>query len=365
MQPENSKFEFPPVFHPAVSHWFEKTFDAPTAVQMAAWPEIVNEERVLIAAPTGSGKTLAAFLCAINELVLQSRQGALEDKVHVLYISPLKALSNDIEKNLQAPLQGIAGELLASGESPHNIRAAVRTGDTPPGERAKMSKRPPHILVTTPESLYLLLTSVSGRNMLAGVATLIVDEIHALAGNKRGSHLSLSLARLDALCGVPPERIGLSATQKPIRTIADYLCGGRECAIVDTGHKRHMDIQLELPDSPLAPVLANEVWEELYARLEAYILDHRTTRAAVPAPGRASWRKLRNRPPWQPVPQTPAGGRAGPESRPAESPGGDRFAGTRYRYWPRGPGLPDGYAGQYCFLAATHWPFRACCRRNP
>jgi ATP-dependent Lhr-like helicase len=277
MQPENSKFEFPPVFHPAVSHWFEKTFDAPTAVQMAAWPEIVNEERVLIAAPTGSGKTLAAFLCAINELVLQSRQGALEDKVHVLYISPLKALSNDIEKNLQAPLQGIAGELLASGESPHNIRAAVRTGDTPPGERAKMSKRPPHILVTTPESLYLLLTSVSGRNMLAGVATLIVDEIHALAGNKRGSHLSLSLARLDALCGVPPERIGLSATQKPIRTIADYLCGGRECAIVDTGHKRHMDIQLELPDSPLAPVLANEVWEELYARLEAYILDHRTT----------------------------------------------------------------------------------------
>ncbi len=264
-------------FHPAVSGWFEKTFAAPTAVQTAAWPKITEEKRVLIAAPTGSGKTLSAFLCAINDLVLQSRRGVLEDRVHILYISPLKALSNDIEKNLQAPLQGIADELAASGESPHNIRAAVRTGDTPPGERVKMAKRPPHILVTTPESLYLLLTSVSGRNMLAGVSTLIVDEIHALAGNKRGSHLSLSLARLDALCGFPPARIGLSATQKPIERIADYLCGGQQCAIVDTGHKRQMDIRLELPDSPLTPILANEVWEELYERLVAYIEDHHTT----------------------------------------------------------------------------------------
>ncbi len=264
-------------FHPAVAAWFEQTFDAATAVQITAWPEIATKNRVLIAAPTGSGKTLAAFLCAINELVLQSRCGVLEDKVHVLYISPLKALSNDIEKNLQAPLQGITEELASKGESPHNIRAAVRTGDTPPGERVKMVKRPPHILVTTPESLYLLLTSVSGRNMLAGVSTLIVDEIHALAGNKRGSHLSLSLARLDAMCGSPPARIGLSATQKPIRKIADYLCGGLECAIVDTGHKRHMDIQLQLPDSPLAPILSNEVWEELYEQLVAYIADHRTT----------------------------------------------------------------------------------------
>ena len=267
----------PSLFHPVVGDWFEQTFVNPTAVQAAAWPEIAAQERVLIAAPTGSGKTLAAFLCAINDLVLQSRHGVLEDRVHILYISPLKALSNDIEKNLQAPLQGIARLLADAGETPHNIRAAVRTGDTPAGERAKMSKRPPHILVTTPESLYLLLTSVSGRNMLEGVSTLIVDEIHALAGNKRGSHLSLSLARLDALCVKPPGRIGLSATQKPIRKIADYLCGGRECAIVDTGHKRHMDIQLELPDSPLAPILSNEVWEELYERLVAYILDHKTT----------------------------------------------------------------------------------------
>ena len=161
---DNSITTMPDEFHPAVLAWFKKTFNAPTPVQTAAWAEIVEQERVLIAAPTGSGKTLAAFLCAINELVLQSRQCQLEGRVHVLYISPLKALSNDIEKNLQAPLLGIADELAASGESPHNIRAAVRTGDTPQGERAKMVRRPPHILVTTPESLYLLLTSVSGRN---------------------------------------------------------------------------------------------------------------------------------------------------------------------------------------------------------
>jgi len=264
-------------FHPAVSGWFENAFAAPTAVQSAAWAKITTEQNVLIAAPTGSGKTLAAFLCAINALVLQSRQGALEDKVYVLYVSPLKALSNDIEKNLQVPLEGIKAGLAASGEPGAGIRAAVRTGDTPQSERAKMRKRPPHILVTTPESLYLLLTSVSGRDMLAGVSTLIVDEIHALAGNKRGSHLSLSLARLDALCGEPPARIGLSATQKPIQRIADYLCGGQQCAIVDTGHQRHMDIQLELPDSPLAPVMSNEVWEELYDRLVTYISEHGTT----------------------------------------------------------------------------------------
>jgi len=267
----------PERFHPAVKSWFETTFNTPTPVQFSAWPQILEKERVLIAAPTGSGKTLAAFLCAINELVLKSRQGILKDGVQVLYISPLKALSNDIEKNLQAPLQGVARILSDNGEPAHGIKAAVRTGDTPASERAKMVKRPPHILVTTPESLYLLLTSVSGRDMLAGVSTLIVDEIHALAGNKRGSHLSLSLARLDALCSRAPSRIGLSATQKPIKSIADYLTGGLECAIVDTGHKRDMDIQLELPESPLAPVLANEVWEEIYERLVAYINEHHTT----------------------------------------------------------------------------------------
>jgi len=267
----------PEDFHPAVRRWFTGSFASPTTVQTAAWKEIATQQRVLIAAPTGSGKTLAAFLCAINDLVLRSRQGGLEDRVHVLYVSPLKALSNDIEKNLQAPLEGIANELAADCEPAHGIRAAVRTGDTPAGERTRMAKRPPHILVTTPESLYLLLTSASGRNMLAGLSTVIVDEIHALAGNKRGSHLSLSLARLDALCGAPLARIGLSATQKPIGRIADYLCGGLECAIVDTGHKRHMDICIELPESPLTPVMANEVWQELYDKLEAYVEAHRTT----------------------------------------------------------------------------------------
>jgi len=277
MSADNLAIPFPDEFHPAVRRWFSRTFATPTTVQSAAWQEIVRQPRMLIAAPTGSGKTLAAFLCAINDLVVQSRHGGLEDRVYVLYVSPLKALSNDIEKNLQAPLEGIAGELLSDGVPAHNIRAAVRTGDTPAAERTKMARQPPHILVTTPESLYLLLTSVSGRNMLAGLSTVIVDEIHALAGNKRGSHLSLSLARLDALCHTAPTRIGLSATQKPIKRIADYLCGGLDCAIVDTGHKRHMDIRLELPESPLAPVLANEVWEELYEKLVAYILEHRTT----------------------------------------------------------------------------------------
>ena len=277
MFPLDESNRLPGFFHPAVNTWFGSTFAAPTAVQTEAWPKIAAEQRVLIAAPTGSGKTLAAFLCAINELVLQSRCAALEERVHILYISPLKALSNDIERNLQAPLQGIAEILAAGQQPPHGIRAAVRTGDTPPGEREKMRRRPPHILVTTPESLYLLLTSVSGRNMLADVSTLIVDEIHALAGNKRGSHLALSVARLDALCSRPPVRIGLSATQKPIRRIADFLCGGQQCSIVDTGHRRHMDIRLELPQSPLAPVLSNEVWEELYERLVAYIDEHHTT----------------------------------------------------------------------------------------
>jgi len=277
MSADNLPMLLPDEFLPAVRSWFNRAFATPTPVQTAAWDEIVRRPRVLIAAPTGSGKTLAAFLCAINDLVLRSRRGALEDKVHVLYVSPLKALSNDIEKNLQAPLLGIAEELAAAGEPAHGIRAAVRTGDTPAGERARMAKRPPHILVTTPESLYLLLTSASGRNMLGGLSTVIVDEIHALAGNKRGSHLSLSLARLDALRGSPLSRIGLSATQKPIERIADYLCGGLDCAIVDTGHKRQMDIQLELPESPLTPVMANEVWEELYEKLVTYIQEHRTT----------------------------------------------------------------------------------------
>lgn len=264
-------------FHPAVRSWFSSTFDSETPVQASAWQEIRFGNHVLIAAPTGSGKTFAAFLCAINDLVQLSEHQPLADSVQILYVSPLKALSNDIDRNLQQPLEGIDNWLREQQGRASGIRTAVRTGDTTPGDRQRMRKKPPQILVTTPESLYLLLTSDSGRSMLGGVNTVIVDEIHAVAGSKRGSHLSLSLARLDALSASPPRRIGLSATQKPIKLIADFLTGGQACEIVDIGHQRERDLQLEVPASPLTPVMANEVWEEIYNRLEALIKEHRTT----------------------------------------------------------------------------------------
>ncbi len=272
-------------FHPAVREWFTSTFDAPTPAQLQAWENIGAGGDVLIAAPTGSGKTFAAFLHAINNLVEESRQAPLEDGVRILYISPLKALSNDIEKNLRAPLQGIDSNLQQSTGMPSGIRAMVRTGDTTAGEREQMRRKPPQILVTTPESLFILLTSDSGRNMLSGLDSVIVDEIHAVAGSKRGSHLGLSLARLDALVEQGgrerPRRIGLSATQKPIETIARFLAGNqpqpRPCAIVDTGHQKQRDIRLELPASPLTAVMANEVWEEIYDRLAELALERRTT----------------------------------------------------------------------------------------
>src|SRR5437868_11114876 len=203
-------------FHPAVEAWFRKTFSAPTPAQSRAWPEIQAGRHVLVAAPTGSGKTLAAFLAAIDSLVRRGVEAPLPDETLVVYVSPLKALSNDIQKNLAAPLAGIRAELDALGLPDVDVRTLVRTGDTPQAERASMRRRPPHIVVTTPESLYVLLGSESGRRMLATTRTVIVDEIHAVAANKRGSHLSLSLERLAALCGDRVLRIGLSATQKPI-----------------------------------------------------------------------------------------------------------------------------------------------------
>jgi ATP-dependent helicase Lhr and Lhr-like helicase len=283
------------LFHPAVARWFARTFPAPTEPQLQAWPEIKKQRHTLIAAPTGSGKTLAAFLSAIDDLVHLGLEGKLDDSTHVIYVSPLKALSNDVQRNLQTPLEGIQKELQAMGLPEVNIRTLVRTGDTPAAERTAMTKRPPHIVVTTPESLYILLTSEGGRRMLETARTLIVDEIHAVVGDKRGSHLALSIERLEQLVRQhqPQEtvgkasltRIGLSATQRPIEEVARFLVGAdniREdqtpnCSIIDSGHARQLDIAIELTDSPLQAVMSGEVWEEVYDRLAELIRQHNTT----------------------------------------------------------------------------------------
>ncbi len=286
------------IFHPAVASWFSKTFPAATAPQQLAWPSIKSHRDTLIAAPTGSGKTLAAFMAAIDDLVRLGVAGELDDTTHVVYVSPLKALSNDIQRNLQIPLEGIQEELRALGLPEINIRTLVRTGDTPAAERTAMVKRPPHIVVTTPESLYILLTSEGGRRMLQTARTLILDEIHAVVGDKRGSHLALSVERLANLISrheaenSKPEtrssklvRIGLSATQSPIEEVARFLVGTEkvksdgtpDCTIVDTGHARQLDIAIEVPESPLQAVMSGEVWEEIYDRLTELIRQHKTT----------------------------------------------------------------------------------------
>jgi len=286
------------IFHPAVARWFAKSFPDATPPQEQAWPAIKKQRNTLIAAPTGSGKTLAAFLAAIDDLVRLGVEGNLDDSTHVLYVSPLKALSNDIQRNLQVPLAGIQEELRQLGLPEVNIRTFVRTGDTPAGERTAMTKRPPHIVVTTPESLYILLTSDGGRRMLQTTRTIILDEIHAVVGDKRGSHLALSIERLEQLVSQHAEenskletrssklvRIGLSATQRPIEEVARFLVGtanigadGRpDCTIIDSGHARRLDLGIELPESPLQAVMSGEVWEEVYDRLAQLIRQHNTT----------------------------------------------------------------------------------------
>ncbi|HEY4233025.1 MAG TPA: DEAD/DEAH box helicase, partial [Lacipirellulaceae bacterium] len=272
-------------FHAVVAHWFERKYGEPTESQRLGWPPIVNGDHTLIAAPTGSGKTLAAFLASIDQLVRQAASDALPDGMQVLYVSPLKALSNDIHRNLQVPLEEIRASATAEGLELSPIRVAVRTGDTPSRERQAMLRKPPHILVTTPESLYLLLTGSKSREILRSVRTVIVDEIHALARDKRGSHLALSLARLDRLCGLPPARIGLSATQRPIDEIARFLVGSANvdgngatnCQIVDTGHVRELDLAIEVPPSELSAVCPSETWQEVYTRLGDLIRTHRST----------------------------------------------------------------------------------------
>ena len=292
--------------HPLVAEWFVSRFGTPTEPQEQGWPHILAGRTTLISAPTGSGKTLAAFLACIDRLVRKALAGQLSDRTEVLYVSPLKALGNDIQKNLEIPL----GEILAlAGERGFlmpEIRTAVRTGDTLQPERRAMLKRPPHILVTTPESLYILLTSDKSRAILRTVETVIVDEIHAVADDKRGAHLALSLERLEALIadssslallGMTKERnlssasvtdqgkksrlvrIGLSATQKPIELVAHFLTGtGRpDPVVVDVGHKRKLDLAVEVPPMPLGPVASNEMWDTIYDRLVELVRQHRST----------------------------------------------------------------------------------------
>ncbi len=274
------------LFHPAVGDWVRQTFGSPTPPQIQAWPKIKEGAHVLVAAPTGSGKTLAAFLSAIDALVRESQVSELPAETRVLYVSPLKALSADIEHNLRTPLAGIEAALESCGGRKAGITTAVRTGDTLPSERARQSKSHSHIFVTTPESLFILLSSEGGRRMLKTVRTVIVDEIHALVRDKRGSHLALSLERLDALVKQQNEkaqvqRIGLSATQKPITLVRDFLVGAqakdRLSFVVDTGHRRAMDLSLCVPGSPLEGVMPAEAWAEIYDQLATLVDSHKTT----------------------------------------------------------------------------------------
>src|SRR5687768_7140925 len=265
----------PPDFHPVLQRWWASRFAEPTPAQLEGWRAIRQGEHTLIAAPTGSGKTLAAFLTSLDHLFRESLEhGGLPDDVRVIYVSPLKALSADIHKNLAVPRREI------HALAPVKITAAVRSGDTPQAERASMLRTPPHILVTTPESLYLLLTAERSRAMLKTAQVVIVDEIHAVLQSRRGAHLALSLERLDHICGRKLQRIGLSATQKPIDEVARFLTQ-QNVAIVDKGHKRQLDLAVEVPDSPLEAVMSHEVWKEIYDRLVGLIESHRTTLITV------------------------------------------------------------------------------------
>src|SRR5213594_4086002 len=277
-------------FHPVVRRWFSETLGEPTPAQAQGWAAIRERRHTLIAAPTGSGKTLAAFLTALNDLFVEGLAAPLPDEVRIVYVSPLKALSADIHKNLAEPRKGIRRIAEEMGLEAPRITAEVRTGDTTQSERAAMLRTTPHILVTTPESLYLLLTAERSREMLRTARMVIVDEIHAVIGTRRGAHLALSLERLQHVASSPLHRVGLSATQKPIEEVAKYLAGcpssgpsglllprEKDVTIIDEGHSRAMDLSLEIPRSPLETVMSHEVWEEYYDRLTQLIAEHRTT----------------------------------------------------------------------------------------
>ena len=285
--------------HPVTAEWFLAKFGSPTEPQTHGWPSILAGGATLISAPTGSGKTLAAFLVCIDRLLRASLSGQLAPFTQVVYVSPLKALSNDVQKNLDAPLAEIQHLAMQRGYLCPEIRTAVRTGDTLPRERAAMLRNPPHILVTTPESLYILLTAGKSRENLRRVRTVIVDEIHAVADDKRGAHLALSLERLDALVtgenrlspgqfltglATPPQRIGLSATQNPIELVADFLTGVHEkpgtrkpATIIQVGQRRQLDIAIEVPSDELSSVTNSGMWEEIFDKLAAHAQNHRST----------------------------------------------------------------------------------------
>ncbi len=272
-------------FHPAVRTWFERRFAAPTDAQAVGWPQIFAGRDTLISAPTGSGKTLAAFLVSIDKLIKQAELGPLLNEVQVIYVSPLKALSSDIRRNLEEPLSEISELTRESAFPPPGIRTALRTGDTTAHERQEIVKRPPHILITTPESLYLMITAERSREILRTAKTVIVDEVHALIRDKRGSHLALTLARLDHICEQRPSRIGLSATIKRIEEAARFLVGADrrkvdgspDCVIVDVGHQRDLELSLEVPATDLEAVASGDQWKDIYDRLAGLIKLHRTT----------------------------------------------------------------------------------------
>jgi ATP-dependent Lhr-like helicase len=269
------------MFHPIVEEWFRRTLGSPTPAQENAWKELAAGNDVLVSAPTGSGKTLAAFLLCLDRLVRAALDGTLEDRTDAVYVSPLKALSNDIQKNLERPLAEITALAAERGLMLPPIRVALRTGDTTASDRQKMARRPPHILVTTPESFYILLTSEKGRASLATTRTFILDEIHAVVDDKRGAHLALSASRLDDLVlkagGRVPQRIGLSATVRPLDEVARFVKPDGNIRIVDSGHRRKLDIAVEVPRDELGAVATNEMWGEIYDRIAELILSHRTT----------------------------------------------------------------------------------------
>ncbi|MCS7234892.1 MAG: DEAD/DEAH box helicase [Armatimonadota bacterium] len=271
-----------PSFHPAILDWFVSTFGRPTPVQEQGWQVVASGQHALLVAPTGSGKTLAAFLWALSELVSTD---PLPDETRVLYVSPLRALSADVQRNLEEPLRQIRQPARALGHQLPEVRVAVRTGDTLARDRERMKRRPPHVLITTPESLYLLLTAPGSRGLLRTVQTVIVDELHALAQDKRGAHLSLSLERLERVTARPPQRIGLSATAHPVEGLVGLLVGtgrtgpdGRpRCAVVDVGWQREWDLAVWVPRQVLGPVATHEVWAEVYDRIAELASCHRTT----------------------------------------------------------------------------------------